>query len=106
MRHPPEIPDGIEIGFRVTSSLALTEPAAQTAPMASFTKVLVLDNEMQAQLMDGILTEREIPHFIRSYDDLAYGGIFQSQKGWGQLEAPEDLHDEVRAIFEDLMSDE
>ncbi|MEZ5277425.1 MAG: hypothetical protein R3F07_13680 [Opitutaceae bacterium] len=74
--------------------------------MESLRKVLVLDNEIQAQLMGGILTEREIPHFIRSYDDLAYGGIFQSQKGWGQLEVPESLHAEVRAIFDELNQQE
>ena len=74
--------------------------------MESLRKVLVLDNEIQAQLMEGILTERDIPHFIRSYDDLAYGGIFQSQKGFGQLEAPESFHDEVRTIFDDLKQQE
>lgn len=74
--------------------------------MEPFRKVIVLDNEIQAQRMDGILTEREIPHFIRSYDDLAYGGIFQSQKGWGHLEAPEGSHEEIKAIFEDLIQQE
>ncbi len=74
--------------------------------MEPFKKVLVLDNEIQAQRLGGILTERGIPHLLRSYDDLAYGGLFQSQKGWGQIEAPETSHDEVRAILDDLNSQE
>ena len=74
--------------------------------MASYKKVLVFDNEVQAQRLGGILAERSIPHFIKSYDDLAYGGIFQSQKGWGQIEAYEDDHDEIRAVYDDLNSDE
>lgn len=74
--------------------------------MASYKKVLVFDNEVQAQRLGGILAERSIPHFIKSYDDLAYGGIFQSQKGWGHIEAFEEDHDEVRAVYDDLNSQE
>ena len=74
--------------------------------MASYKKVLVFDNEVQAQRLGGILADRGIPHFIKSYDDLAYGGIFQSQKGWGHIEAFEEDHDEVRTVFEDLNSEE
>lgn len=71
--------------------------------MERFKKVVVFDHEIQAQRLDGVLTERGIPHLLRSYDDLAYGGLFQSQKGWGQLEAPERFHREVTAIFADLI---
>jgi hypothetical protein len=70
--------------------------------MASYKKVLVFESEIQAQVLGGVLAERGIPHFIKSYDDLAYGGIFQSQKGWGHIEAHEEDHDEVRTIFDDL----
>lgn len=72
--------------------------------MDPFTKALVFDNEIQAQRLGGVLTDEGIPHVIRSYDDLAYGGIFQSQKGWGQLDAPEDCHDRIRTIDADLKS--
>jgi len=72
-------------------------------PMEPFRKAIVLDNEIQARRLAGVLAERDIPHFLRSYDDLAYGGIFQTQKGWGQLEVPERFHREVKAIFADLI---
>lgn len=35
-------------------------------------KILILDNEIEAKLLDSILTERDIPHRIKSYHDSAY----------------------------------
>ncbi len=67
-----------------------------------FKKIVVLENEIEAQLMDSILTERQIPHRMKSYHDTAYDGIFQVQKGWGHVEAPESYRDEIMAIQEDL----
>jgi len=71
-----------------------------------FAKVLVLRNEVEAQLIDQALTEQGIPHLIRSYHDSAYDGLFQTQKGWGHVEAPPECKDEIRAIYEELAGEE
>ncbi len=70
--------------------------------MDGFRKVLVLDNEIEARLLDSILTERGIPHRLKSYHDTAYDGIFQAQKGWGHVEAPPEFAEEIRAIYREL----
>jgi hypothetical protein len=70
--------------------------------MEEFKKIAVLDNEIQARLIDSILTEREIPHRLRSYHDSAYDGIFQTQKGWGIIQAPLEYQEEILAILADL----
>jgi hypothetical protein len=70
--------------------------------MARGRKILVLRNEAEAQLLDAILTERDIPHFMKSYHDSAYDGIWQSQLGWGHVEAPAEYQDEIEAIYADL----
>ena len=70
--------------------------------MDGYEKIVVLDNEIEAQLMDSILTERNIPHRMRSYHDSAYDGIFQAQKGWGHIEAPLRYKEEIIAIQADL----
>jgi len=70
--------------------------------MDGYEKIVVLDNEIEAQLMDSILTERNIPHRMRSYHDSAYDGIFQAQKGWGHIEAPLSYKEEIIAIQADL----
>ena len=70
--------------------------------MEEFKKIAVLENEIQARLLDSILTERDIPHRLRSYHDSAYDGIFQTQKGWGIIQAPLQYKDEILTILDDL----
>lgn len=65
-------------------------------------KVLVLENEVQARLLTSVLEEKGIPHFLKSYHDSAYDGLFQGQKGWGHIEAPAEFKDEILRIKEDL----
>lgn len=72
--------------------------------MRGLIKVATLENELEAALLDQILDERLIPHSIRSYHDYAYDGIFQFQKGWGYVEAPEEYADEIIEIIDEIRS--
>ena len=70
--------------------------------MEDYTKIAVLENEIEAGLLDSILDERKIPHRMRSYYDTALDGLFQSQKGWGYVAAPEQYEAEVADILSSL----
>ena len=70
--------------------------------MDTFEKAVILENEVEAQLVAGILTERRIPHLLRSYHDSVYDGVFQAQMGWGHIEAPRARHREIIAILEEV----
>lgn len=70
--------------------------------MATYKKIVVLENELEARLIESVLKERDIPHLIRSYYDSAYDGLFQAQKGWGHVAAPEEYEDEIVGIHRDL----
>ncbi len=70
--------------------------------MERFRKILILDNEIQARLLDSILTERDIPHRMKSYHDSAYDGLFQAHQGWGHVEAPQEYAEEIKIIYNDL----
>jgi len=74
--------------------------------MEEFKKILVLENEIEARLLDSVLNERNIPHRIRSYHDSAYDGIYQAQKGWGVVLAPPEYEEEIQSIYEDLPLEE
>jgi len=74
--------------------------------MEEFKKILVLENEIEARLLDSVLNERKIPHRVRSYHDSAYDGIFQTQKGWGVMLAPPEYEEEVLSIYQDLPLEE
>ena len=70
--------------------------------MDDFTKVIVLENEIEASLLNSILNERDIPHVMRSYYDTAYDGLYQTQKGWGHVSAPASYHEEIKEVVFDL----
>lgn len=65
-------------------------------------KILILNNGIEAALIDGLLNEREIPHIIRSYHDSAMNGLWQVHSGWGQLDAPEEFREEITRIYNEM----
>lgn len=67
-----------------------------------YVKIAVLDSDVESQIVCSILDERGIPHFARSYHDTAYDGLFQVQKGWGEVCAPQEHKDEILEIINDL----
>jgi len=70
--------------------------------MEDVERIIDLENEVIARLMESILNEREIPHILRTYHDSAYDGLWAFQQGWGFIEAPVEFRDEIIKIFEDV----
>jgi hypothetical protein len=73
--------------------------------MSKQVKILLFQNEIEAMLLHEILTDKQIPHLIRSYHDSAYDGLWQSQSGWGHVEAPEEFREEIITTY-NTMSEE
>jgi hypothetical protein len=69
-----------------------------------FIKIAVLENAIEAQLLGSVLTQYEIPHRMRSYHDTAYDGLFQLQKGWGEIYGPQDSRQQVMDALAELRS--
>jgi hypothetical protein len=67
-----------------------------------YRKIVVLETEVQAQLLDALLTEQGIPHLMRSYHDSALDGLFQGPKGWGHVEAPEACRQQILESLAEL----
>lgn len=70
--------------------------------MSEYQNITVLKNEIQARLLDAELKKRKIPHFLRTYHDAAYNGIYQQQKGWGIVEAPIEYKEDIMTILKDI----
>lgn len=58
--------------------------------MDGYLKIAIIENEFEAQLLQSILDEQGIAYYVRSYYDIAYDGLFQKNKGWGAVYAPEE----------------
>jgi hypothetical protein len=65
-------------------------------------KVLEFNNEFEAKLLDEILTEKNIPHLVRSFHDSVYDGLWQMQTSWGVLEAPEEYREEIMQTYSNM----
>jgi hypothetical protein len=64
-----------------------------------FVKIATLESFVEAQVVESILADQHIPHRIRSFHDTAYDGLFQLQKGWGDLYAPASFETEIIEIL-------
>jgi hypothetical protein len=74
--------------------------------MAETVKILIFENEIEANLLDSLLNERGIPHMIRSFHDSALDGLFQVRSGWGILQAPEEFKDEILKLYSSMSADQ
>ena len=98
-----EAPKCLECGTDFVADPAPTEGTAkETSETDRLEKVAVLDNEVQAELIDEILSGREIPHIMQSYHDSALDGLYQAVKGWGVVLAPQSFKPEILAALEEV----
>lgn len=70
--------------------------------METYSKILVLNNEFEAGILEEVLNDRQIPHGIITSDDTALGGIIEMEFGWGYVEAPEKFREEIEKIYAEV----
>ena len=73
--------------------------------MDQFEKILDLSNEFEAERLEEILKEKNIPYGLVPVSDSAFGSIEILENGWGYLEAPSRFKSEILKIYEDLTKD-
>jgi len=61
---------------------------------------LALENQVEASLLDLMLQEDGVPHFVRSFNDRAYDSLWQFQGGWGYVETPVRYASGVQVLLE------
>lgn len=72
--------------------------------MRKYKKILILENEIEAKLMEEILKDKNIPHIIQSYRSAAFNGLFQRDWGWGHIESEIKYSHEIISTYKDLKS--
>lgn len=74
--------------------------------MSNYKKITGIDNEIQANYLQEVLKDKNIPHRLQSYHDTALDGLYQTTKGWGIIEAPEEYKQEILTIINELTQDQ
>ncbi len=69
---------------------------------ADFVPIAVLENAIEAQLLSSLLQQYGIPHRLRSHHDTAYDGLFQLQKGWGEIYGPAERRLQILEFLSDI----
>lgn len=75
-----------------------------TAEDTEMIKVAGLDNQIEAQLITSVLADRGIGHRLRSFHDTAYDGLYQAQRGWGEIYAAASQKAVILALLSEIRS--
>ncbi len=70
--------------------------------MDQFEKILDLNNEFEAERLEEVLKEKNIPYGIVPVSDSAFGSIEILENGWGYLEAPSRFKNEILEIYAEI----
>ena len=70
--------------------------------METFEKILDLNNEFEAGIMEEVLNDKKIPFGIVPSGDSALGGIWELENGWGYIEAPVEYKDEIMRLYKEI----
>jgi hypothetical protein len=70
--------------------------------MENFEKILTINNEFEASILEEVLIDRKIPYGIVTESDSSFGPIESMEIGWGYVEAPPEFKDEIISIYAEI----
>lgn len=65
-------------------------------------KILTLRSEAEARLLSGLLEQAGIPHYLKSFHDSAYDGMWQTETCWGTLWGDEENKKAIVEIYNQM----
>ena len=70
---------------------------------ARFVRARALQSLFEGQQAEALLQEAGIPCMLVSYRDTALDGLYQPQKGWGEIRVPEEQRAEAEQVLAEQM---
>jgi hypothetical protein len=70
--------------------------------METYEKILSINNEFEASILEEVLIDRKIPYGIVTESDSSFGPIESMEIGWGYVEAPPEYRDEIISIYAEI----
>lgn len=81
---------------------SLDAPSPKDPPSAPWTRVSILESEVESKRLECELEAKGIPYVITTYGDTAFDGLYQMSHGWGYVEAPVEKAELVLEILLDI----
>ena len=75
---------------------------AELRKLDKLTRVAVLENRFEADLVSNALEKEDITFIIKEFGETAYDGLFIPQKGWGALLVYDDEAERAKKIVDDI----
>ena len=88
-----------EAAFCKECGSSLVRPTPEDSPPPPWGRVATLESEVEAKRLEYELNGKGIPHIITTYGDTAFGGLYQASLGWGYIEAPVEMKEEVLKVL-------
>lgn len=76
-----------------------------TPDKEEYEAVQTLANLVEANLMEQLLTEEEIPFFIREWHDVNDEGIWIDEKGWGWILGRKADEEKIRTLYRERIAE-
>lgn len=78
------------------------EEARERLAREEFVTVKVAENPFEAERLKNALEQEGIAVLVRTFHDTAYNGIYEAQKGYGNVEVPESERERAEKVVSDL----
>ena len=70
-----------------------------------FVKILIVDNQFEADVIKDALEKEGLPVLVKSFRDTSFDGIYIPQQGWGSIHVPEEFRQQAKEVIEALNLD-
>jgi hypothetical protein len=67
--------------------------------------IYTLANRFEADLLMDALHREGVPAILRTFEETPYDGLFVPQRGWGQIQVPEEYISEAHEVMTPLIQD-
>lgn len=70
--------------------------------MGKIIRIIEINNRIEADLLSKIFENDNIPYYIKTIEETAHDGIYELQKGFGFIEAPEEYAKKIKVIVNEF----
>jgi hypothetical protein len=84
----------------------MASPSDEDSKGQKTVPIYMVNNAVEAMAIKAMLEENNISSIVTSFEDLAYDGIYQEQKGWGMLQVFENDREKAGELIKGYLEEQ